>query len=225
MVSSKTYLKVLNAAFFVLSLGMFTAGLTAKISVDANYSLFRDHIDSWFTFIIIFGVILFSSVVVSLIGLYRKVYILLTTHIINMVVLVVIELSASVGFFATKNSTLQHAMHSLLFAESIYTSNNAASTTWNHIQRDLNCCGVYRFDEWFKYLGNSSVPDSCCIVYKTNCGKYAVGTDNIYQTVCATAFSVKTTHVEVAFVLLFMFLIIFQLSSISLTRRYQRILK
>ena len=39
MVSSKTYLKILNAAFFGLSLGMFITGISARISVDVNYSL------------------------------------------------------------------------------------------------------------------------------------------------------------------------------------------
>ena len=48
------------------------------------------------------------------------------------------------------------------------------TNTWDAIQRDLSCCGVYNFTDWRKNnkFSQGGVPDSCCKVSKFSNEQY-----------------------------------------------------
>lgn len=87
-----------------------------------------------------------------------------------------------------KSFLLGLIIDSLYLAASKYTVNSQANLTWDSLQLDYHCCGVYNYTDWFHYLKDSIVPDSCCVNYTIGCGVFN-STHNIVKTGCAEALS------------------------------------
>lgn len=87
-----------------------------------------------------------------------------------------------------KSFLLGLIIDSLYLAASKYTINSQANLTWDSLQLDYHCCGVYNYTDWFHYLKDSIVPDSCCVNYTIGCGVFN-STHNLVKTGCAEALS------------------------------------
>lgn len=71
--------------------------------------------------------------------------------------------------------------------------------TWDHLQREMECCGVDGFTDWYysvHWSNNRYVPDSCCDVlhFQENttiehCGKMADDTGLLYHQGCFPMFA------------------------------------
>lgn len=221
---SKYYLLIINIILLLSSLGIFIVGGIVKSDLNANYSLFREHVNNPLAFLITFGVGLCLAVLITFISVYRQNHVMLSLYIFVMALLVVIELSVGIAIFVTKSRVLSLITQSLRSAESVYSSDHVAALAWDSVQRGWRCCGLYRHDEWFRYLGRSSLPRSCCVRYSSGCGNDAVQTGNFYQTGCASALSQWAHKAEITTAVLTTFLMSLQLLSLPLARRYQRIL-
>lgn len=80
------------------------------------------------------------------------------------------------------------------------------------IQRNFRCCGVEKATYWeYKYPDNTSVPDTCCIQTKINCGQGALKKqDEIYLRGCNEPLYIYLQHK-------YTILIIFNFINVALT--------
>lgn len=222
MCSSKYCIVFVNLIFVLLALVLLIIGSTIQISLNGNYGMFSDHVSTPVALIISFGALLSLSSLLALLGVYFRSHFLLSVYVFTMFVLIVVELSVGIAGFVVKSRVLSLIADSMRSAEPKYTINHFASADWDSVQRDLKCCGVDSHNEWFAYLGNSSLPDSCCIVYTVDCGCDAVSTANFYQTSCNDAISTWTRRRETPAAILFPFIIIFQTLSVLCSKRYRK---
>lgn len=224
MCSSKLGVILTNGVLLVLSLVMLMVGAVIQSSVNENYRLFTAYASLPSTLTLAFGVVLSLTALLALISVYCRNDSLLSVHIYTLTLLMIIELAVGISGFAVKPRVLDTITDSLRSAESKYTSDNLSHSSWNSFQQDLKCCGLYRYDEWFHVLGNSSLPDSCCISYGVGCGRDALSSDNFYQTGCASAISRWANRHEISFAVLLPLMLILQFFALVCSRSYIRVL-
>lgn len=213
----KHCLVFVNVSFLILSIVLLNIGAIIQASLVSNYHLFNEHLGAPAALTIFFGALLSFMALLALLSVYCRSHCLLSVYICSLVVLVVIELSLGIAGFLTRSHALSLIGDSLRLAESRFTSDHFAGSTWNSVQRELKCCGVNNYEEWFSYLGNSSVPDSCCTLYAIDCGKVALKAGNFYPTSCASAISKWAENNGIYIAILVTFIIIFQLLSLFLS--------
>ena len=165
----------ITIASIVLGLVMLVVGSVLL----AQYSIFLDFVTSRYTetavFLLVMGIVI---MVVSAIGdylppppcpgLYAALnfhFCLMTTFLVIMVAAVVMEVIASVTFFALNNDPSVQADTRLMLRRSLQTwmegghSEQDQFQTWNLIQVELQCCGL---EGALDYSPNSPLPASCC---------------------------------------------------------------
>jgi len=63
----------------------------------------------------------------------------------------------------------------------LYEESSSVKSKWDALQRDLHCCGGYRYGEgylsWQGHIGQdgTDVPDSCCQEFSDGCGSKVIG--------------------------------------------------
>lgn len=81
-----------------------------------------------------------------------------------------------------------------------YKTDLDRKVSWDYVQEDFKCCGLNNYTEWFGKgdLGDSSVPDSCCMKHSEDCGENVKGKsdlkDVIYTRGCDRAGFVNFVH-------------------------------
>ncbi|CAE1297233.1 unnamed protein product [Acanthosepion pharaonis] len=164
-----------------------------QASLVSNYHLFNEHLRAPAALTIFFWRLTLLLALLALLSVYFEATVYCLSHALSLI------------------------GDSLRLAESRFTSDHFAGSTWNSVQRELKCCGVDNYEEWFSYLGNSSVPDSCCTLYAIDCGKVALKAGNFYPTSCANAISKWAENNGIYIAILVTFIIIFQLLSLFLS--------
>lgn len=220
MCSSKQYLIFANLVFLILAFVLLLIGAVIQSSLAGDYSLFHKHLATPASLTIAFGVILSFTALFAIVSVYYKHHKILSVYSGVLVILIVIEVCVGIAGFVTKPHVLNLIKDSMRLTESKYTVDNSVSATWDSLQRDLKCCGVDQYKEWFRYLGNASLPDSCCVLYTIDCGRNSTVINDFYLTGCATAVSYWTGRHEISIAILFTFLIIFQILSVLASKRY-----
>ncbi|XP_071515172.1 CD151 antigen-like [Panulirus ornatus] len=94
-----------------------------------------------------------------------------------LLVMVVSEIAATALIYQ-KQKILGQALstymgNSMGTTEADYGSNLSDTQLWDEIQMEMNCCGTANYKDWFATtFGNGTdVPDSCCLIVETGCGK------------------------------------------------------
>ena len=221
MKKSRVLQITINGVYFLLSMTFVVSG----------YLALREHFysrSSWLSKYVIadsvvsmyVGGLLFILAISSLIGILtennRIMYICICIVMVNLGFKIGITLSS---YFMQKDA-LKLILNWLHSAQTSYVTSYTSSETWDSIQRHVECCGVDSYEEWYKYLKDFNVPDSCCINSTVGCGQMAVNRKNVYTTSCYTAIyewfsKQKTTQFVLSAVLLPL-----QLTSILLTSRF-----
>ena len=204
----------LNLIFMSNSLILLFIGLVMEKSLDGNYNLFAESVGAVASFTITMGAVLFFAALLALTAYCCQNHMLFFPYIGILVILLIGEVTLGVTFYANKSQLMNQLLDSLRIAQSRYTNDYFANSTWNAIQRDFKCCGVDDYREWFRYLGNVSLPDSCCIDYSVDCGQEAILIGNVYLTNCASLISAWIKRYEMAAAVYLSFMFILQLSSL-----------
>ncbi|XP_052821542.1 CD63 antigen [Octopus bimaculoides] len=184
--SAKCTLILLNAFFLVVSLVLIAVGSVMQVSFHAYAQVFRDSVSVPAVLIISLGLLICMTSIFGLVIVVRERYILLSVYSCVLVILVIAETFIGLVGLTLKSYVRQIVVHTMQVAERKYNESISAAYTWNTIQNNLHCCGILNYTEWSTYL-NNSVPDSCCISYKYNCGINAVEANNVHATGCAKA--------------------------------------
>merc|ERR1712203_2810 len=121
-------------------------------------------------FLLVIGIF---TMVVSGTGVYAAVmqhFCLMTAFLAVMVAVVVLEILASVTFFALNNAPSMHANTNAMLKKTLqrYGSEGnppASEEAWNLIQVELQCCGLSGPDD---YPADGPLPTSCCSELRIN---------------------------------------------------------
>ena len=208
MCSSKFYLILLNCLFVIFSLALISIGAIIQSSFYGSSSVLHNYVCVPASLTVSFGVILLVMSIMAIVFVYCRSITLLYIYICFLSLLLTIELSAGIASLIMKSYLVNLVSDSLRSAQRDYPYVNSTSLMWDSIQRDLKCCGVDHYEEWFSYLNESSVPDSCCVDYSYDCGSQAVLDDNIIKTSCSEALAIwiDGRQVTVSGTLVFLFL-------------------
>lgn len=222
MCSSRFCLVFINVIFLVVSTVLLVIGAIIQASLDGNYGLFRGHLNIPAALTLAFGSFLLATSVLALLSVFCRSNSLLSAYICMLVLLIVIELSVGIAGFVTKSPVLSLITDTLRSAESKYTGVRFVKVTWDSVQRNLKCCGVYHYKEWFRYLGNSSIPDTCCTIYTIDCGRVAVP-GYFYETGCSRAISAWADSHEITIAVLYSCIVTLHLVCLLCLKRYLRV--
>ena len=220
---SRHCLVFVNILFIILSLVLLIIGVVTLISLDHNYSIFREHLISPVALVLAFSAFLFFTSLCALLSALCRSNVLLSVYICTLGILIVTELSVVIAGFVTKPHLLRAVSNTLRSAEPSYANDGFVNATWDFIQRDLECCGVENYKEWFIYLGNFSIPDSCCVIYSFGCGSAVTQPENFYQSGCAQMISEWADTQEITVAVLYSCMVTLQLSCLLCLKRYLQV--
>ena len=163
---------------------------------------------------IVFGIIMSLLALSTIISVIYRNGNLGHINLRTLMVLLIVQLGIAVAGFVTKTQILTLLGQTMVSAESEYLEDSSVNITWNALQQDFQCCGVYDYKEWFKYLDNSSLPDSCCVDYAAGCGGRVNITGGIYHIGCSAAISNWCNTLETVTAAVFAILVVIQVLSV-----------
>lgn len=140
----------------------------------SQYSVFLDFVTPRYTETAVFLVVIgLFTMAVSGTGLYAAVmqhFCLMTVFLAVMVAVVVMEVLASVTFFALNNDPAVHSDTNAMLKKTLqrYGSEGnppASEDAWNLIQVELQCCGLSGPED---YPAKGPLPTSCCSELRIN---------------------------------------------------------
>lgn len=44
-----------------------------------------------------------------------------------------------------------------------YATDKNVQQKWDYYQKELDCCGVFEYKDWYPIFGNDSLPKTCCM--------------------------------------------------------------
>ena len=185
---SKTLLVLINGVYCLLSIAFFVSGslvlneyFYGRSSLLSKYAVAGSAVS-----MTIGGLILFLAIS-TLIGIYFESKRVLYFCIGVLMVIFGFEIGATMCCYFLQMDALKLIINWLHSAQMTYVSSNNSSETWDSIQRHDQCCGVDSYKDWYKYLNEFNVPDSCCINSTVGCGQVAVNKTNVFTTGCRSA--------------------------------------
>uniref|UniRef100_A0A096MB70 Tetraspanin 9b n=1 Tax=Poecilia formosa TaxID=48698 RepID=A0A096MB70_POEFO len=94
---------------------------------------------------------------------------------IVLLIILLAELILLILFFVYIEEVRENARQDLKEGLVLYNTENNAGLrdAWNTIQREWECCGVTKADDWSSIMQENVVPDSCCQQRHLNCGRNA----------------------------------------------------
>lgn len=215
--SSKTGLVIFNGIFLLVSLVLIILGTVVHESILDNPSLINKHVSPPASVALVLGTVMFFIASFAHVGVFCQQHKMLLAYAFFLFVLIFVELSVGILAFVTLPRILKHINNSLLSAEPEYASDSLAYDTWNALQRNFGCCGVNNYTEWLDFLGNSTLPDSCCANYTIGCGRDAVPTENFHQIDCNLAINEWVYKHEITAAIVFPVLICLKIITLFLS--------
>lgn len=91
-----------------------------------------------------------------------------------------------------KEAILRHMKAS----QNNYTSNYADESAWDTVQNELQCCGIYAPEEWFKVFGKHILPNSCCDYRVAHCGVVAMRNSSYFTKGCLNSYIDVIEHLQ-----------------------------
>lgn len=189
----KRGLQFINILFGILGIGMLGIGGYVYHVVADYETVSGDSFMSVPIFLLCLGAFTFLLSLAGCVGATRHSSCMTWTYIIVMILLVVMEISASIAGYVKKDDVSKILVD--IAEDSMNNWNNTVvQSTWDEVQTNFQCCGVESYDDWSNktMTGNSfvdwakakgwapdgaaplntkyPVPDSCCVDFEENCG-------------------------------------------------------
>jgi len=157
-----------NLIFALAGICLVAFGAYAQI----NSSLYKQFIGSDYifltTFIIVIGIIIFVIAFFGCFGSCSENTCMVYTFAFLLFFILIAQFGAAITAFIFEISPGEVIESNMEAGLKNYGSNDheIITNTWDAIQRDLSCCGVYNFTDWRKNdkFSQGGVPDSCCKV-------------------------------------------------------------
>jgi len=170
----RTLLFIFNFIFVITGLALI--GLGAYVQIEANKYL--DFLGNQYTntpvLFIIVGVVIFLIAFLGCCGAWKKNICMIYTYSVLLLIVLVAEIAAGIAAYVLKdeleteiNDNMKNGMQN--YGKDDY---EGVTTTWDLVQRELQCCGVNNATEW-KSTDYNKTPDSCCKTDTKGCGETA----------------------------------------------------
>jgi CD63 antigen len=177
---------IFNVLFLLAGLALIIIGAIAETKLEKQASLIGN-VNAVAIFLIVIGCIIFTISFFGCCGAWNKNYCMLITFSVFMAIMLVVVLAAVISAFVIRSKIEDWIRPALTDQVKNYNSTIPATTeTWDELQNDLQCCGISNYTDWNNndlFKQQHSVPDSCCISYSQNCGRFTNATV-IHQNGC-----------------------------------------
>lgn len=189
----KYILFLFNLVFFIAGLVLIIAGTLIQTKFNADFAFFEGSAVNHVALVLIgVGVVIFTVAFFGCCGAYKENHCMVLTFSILLGFVFIVELGGAVTAHIMRGRIDELIRTTMTKTSKTYPKGKALKEAWDHIQKDFECCGVSNYTDWeLNPHYNDSVPDSCCIEYKPECGKSVISTgliNNIYTEGCADRF-------------------------------------
>ncbi|XP_039255926.2 CD63 antigen-like [Styela clava] len=183
----KYLLFAFNLVFFIIALVLIGVGAAVEIKYRDLVQITGSTISSAPILLICVGVFIMIIAFFGCCGAYKENYCMVTTFMVSLLVIFILEMSAGIAAFALRNRIEIWIKKSVQDAISKYTPK--MKPVFGVVQEKFKCCGAVSSVDWetstgfqaeakarMTQAGISSnngtkiVPDSCCITPKKDCG-------------------------------------------------------
>lgn len=181
----KYMLFAFNFVFFIVALVLIGVGAAVEIKYRDVTMITSSAVSAAPILLICVGVFILIVAFFGCCGAYKENYCMVTSFMIMMVIIFILEFSAGIAAFALKNRLETWITAS--FQKSLEAYKPAHAKVFDAIQTKFHCCGAASSDDWnrsttFKLSVQAEirtanitqaailVPDSCCLKVTKDCG-------------------------------------------------------
>ncbi|KAL6267791.1 hypothetical protein P5V15_000862 [Pogonomyrmex californicus] len=180
-----------NLFFVITGIVLLSIGLVIH-GVYYQYQHFLDN--SFFSvpsLLVAVGSIIFIIAFFGCCGAVRESYCMIITFCTLLAAIFLLEVIGGTMGYVMRAQVASIAEKKMLETMPKYNDSKEIAQVWDHLQRDLNCCGTLNYTDWLKEKNNiSGIPMSCCdntigAVGTSNCTKES---PTLHQQSCMEAF-------------------------------------
>lgn len=151
-----------NLLFAITGLIILIVGARAQHSLSPYVDLTGENFYiSGPIVLIIVGVIVFVVAFFGCCGAVKENHCMIVTFSVFLLIIFVAELAVGIAGYVKHQELEDQIIYNLNKTIKEYPDNKDVQNTFNIIQTDLQCCGIYGPDDW-KKSGIAQIPDSCC---------------------------------------------------------------
>jgi CD63 antigen len=189
----KYLLFLFNLAFFIAGLLLIVAGVLVQTKFNADFAFFEgQNINHIAILLIGVGVIIFTIGFFGCCGAYKESHCMVLTFSILLGIVFVVEIGAAITAHMMRTKIDKLIRDTMMNSIQLYPKGKAVKEAWDGCQQNLQCCGAMNFTDWADSNNlNKSVPDSCCVHWKEECGRDVFRTgnySNVFHQGCADRF-------------------------------------
>ncbi|XP_038642426.1 CD63 antigen [Scyliorhinus canicula] len=170
---------IFNFLFWISGIALIVVGILVQTKVNGTLHITSVAASGAPIVIIIVGVVINFVAFFGCCGAWKENYCMVTTFAVLLILIFLVEIAAAIAGYVFKDQI--RGVFERSFNETMRnynSSGNAANI--DNLQKQFHCCGSAHYTDWFP---PRQVPDSCCKVPATNCGRNVTAT-NIYQEGC-----------------------------------------
>lgn len=182
----KYLLFAFNFVFFIVALAMIGVGAAVEIKYREITMITSSAISAAPILLICVGVFILVVAFFGCCGAYKENYCMVTSFMVMMVIIFILEFAAGIAAFALKNKLETWITASV--QKSLETYTPAHAKVFDAIQTKFDCCGAVSSADWNRsttFISSARiaistdninatadvlVPDSCCITVTKDCG-------------------------------------------------------
>ena len=111
------------------------------------------------------GVVIFLIAFLGCCGAWKKNICMIYTYSVLLLIVLVAEIAAGIAAYVLKDALEARINQKMQMGMQNYGKDDygGVNTTWDLVQRELECCGVNNATQW-KATNFGKTPDSCCKV-------------------------------------------------------------
>ncbi|XP_017274766.1 CD63 antigen [Kryptolebias marmoratus] len=176
-----------NFIFWLCGFALIIVGVMVQVSLHKTFMIHDATASAAPIVIITVGVLIFFIAFFGCCGAWKENHCMITTFAVLLSLIIVAEIAAAILGYVFRNKLSKIVQDSLTDMINHYQNNSKEfHDAVDQIQEKWKCCGVNSSSDWrnFSPDGNT-VPDSCCKIVTTNCGKNAMtDASKVYQKGC-----------------------------------------
>ncbi|XP_039596146.1 CD63 antigen-like [Polypterus senegalus] len=177
-----------NLVFWASGVALIVIGAVSHVSYGHYTDFTGSGLSHAAIVLIVVGLVVAIISFLGCFGTWKKEVHVLQWFTALLILVLVVELLAGIVLYALRSKVEQK-----LRKQARQVIREYSASLWDlidDIQFKFHCCGADNYTDWFASPGwrnNGSVPDSCCLEWKENCGRNTTERD-IYQQGCVDAF-------------------------------------
>lgn len=182
----KYLLIAFNLLFAITGLIIFIVGIKAEIRLSPYIDWTDGHFYTSAPVLqIIVGVVIFIVAFLGCCGAFNENHCMIITFAVLLLVTFIAELAIGIAGYANHTNLEQSIVRHLNESLKDYPTQPDVKRSWDIMQTDLTCCGVYGPKDWAN--NTLAIPDSCCSAQVVTNGAAAactIDSDTLHKNGC-----------------------------------------